>query len=158
MCGQLPRSLPPGRWNWQPRAMAPPTTTVYDQLAISILDSQPGWPFLSGDIGLGGLSPSRTRFIFGQGSPHPHRPDPGLSAPTRGRAASARMLTSSELSLSAGIYGDGVVKKANLTVDNVHRGWGGLLPGPGRSERIRSMLRAGGRYYNTFNRLGTDQQ
>ena len=57
------------------------------------------------------------------------------------------------LSLSEGIYGDRLVKKANLTVDSVHCGWRDLLSGPGSSERLADA-RAGGRYYNTFARLG----
>jgi hypothetical protein len=56
------------------------------------------------------------------------------------------------MSLSAGIYGNGLVKKANLTVDSYiadgevyYRVW------EGPSGWLD--LRAGGRYFNSFNRL-----
>jgi hypothetical protein len=110
----------------------------------------PGWiAFVSGDIGLHGVN-SNVDVDFGQLISH-FTGVVSISAEARkGRFGVYGDLL--YMSLSAGIYGDGLVKKANLTVDSYiadgevyYRVW----------ERPSGWfdVRAGARYLNTFTRI-----
>src|SRR5437667_579795 len=132
----------------EPKAMAPPTITDNDHWYFNI--GMPGWiAFISGDIGLHGVI-SNVGVDFGQIITHVAG-IASISAEARyGRfGAYADLLY---MSLSAGVYGDGLVKKANLTLDSyIADGevYYRILEGP----RGSLDLRAGGRYLNVFNRL-----
>jgi hypothetical protein len=132
----------------EPKAMAPPTITDDDHWHFNI--GMPGWiAFLSGDIGLHGVT-SNVDVDFGQIITHVTG-IASISADVR----KGRFGVYSDLlymSLSAGIYNDGLVKKANLTVDQYiadgevyYRVW--------ESPRGWLDLRAGARYTNTFSRI-----
>src|SRR5256884_2260548 len=132
----------------EPKAMAPPTITDDDHWHFNI--GMPGWfAFISGDIGLHG-STSNVGVDFGQIITHAAG-IASISADVRkGRFGFYGDLL--YMSLSAGIYGDGLVKKANLTLDSyIADGevYYRILEGP----RGSLDLRAGGRYLNLFNRL-----
>src|SRR5437773_4123536 len=132
----------------EPKAMAPPTITDNDHWYFNI--GMPGWiAFISGDIGLHGVT-SNVDVDFGQIITHAA----GIASISV-EARKGRLGVYGDLlymSLSAGIYGDGLVKKANLTVDSYiadgevyYRVW--------ESPTGWLDLRAGGRYFNSFNRL-----
>src|SRR5438309_10493488 len=132
----------------EPKAMAPPTITDDDHWHFNI--GMPGWfAFLSGDIGLHGAT-SNVGVDFGQIITHAAG-IASISADVRkGRFGFYGDLL--YMSLSAGIYGDGLVKKANLTLDSYiadaevyYRVW------EGPSGWLD--LRAGARYTNSFTRL-----
>jgi hypothetical protein len=128
----------------EPKEMAPPPTiTDNDHWYFNI--GFPGWlAFLSGDIGLHGVT-SNVNVDFGQIITHVAG-IASISADVR----KSRFGVYSDLlymSLSAGIYNDGLVKKANLTVDQYiadgevyYRVW--------ESPRGWLDLRAGARYTN----------
>jgi hypothetical protein len=132
----------------EPKAMVPPTITDDDHWHFNI--GMPGWfAFLSGDIGLHGTT-SNVNVDFGQIITHAA----GIAS-ISAEARKGRFGVYGDLlymSLSAGLYGDGLVKKANLTVDSyiadgevyyrVWEGPNGWLD-----------LRAGARYTNLFDRL-----
>src|SRR5213079_130512 len=140
--------LTAGQVQLEPKAMVPPTITDDDHWHFNI--GMPGWiAFISGDIGLHGVT-SNVVVDFGQIVTHVAG-IASISADARkGRFGVYGDLL--YMSLSAGIYGDGLVKKANLTVDSfiadgevyyrVWEGPGGWLD-----------LRAGARYTNSFTRL-----
>src|SRR5256884_7634827 len=98
----------------EPKAMVPPTITDDDHWHFNI--GMPGWfAFLSGAIGLHGAT-SNVGVDFGQIITHAAG-IASISADVRtGRWGVYGDLL--YMSLSAGIYGDGLVKKANLTVDS----------------------------------------
>ena len=130
------------------KATAPPTITNDDQWHFNI--GLPGWfAFLSGDIGLHGAT-SNVNVDFGQLITHVTG-IASISADVRkGRWGVYGDLL--YMSLSEGIYGDRLVKKANLTVDSYiadaevyYRVW------EGSSGWLD--LRAGARYTNSFTRL-----
>jgi hypothetical protein len=131
------------------KATAPPTITNDDQWHFNI--GMPGWfAFLSGDIGLHGAT-SNVNVDFGQIITHVTG-IASISADVRkGRWGVYGDLL--YMSLSEGIYGDRLVKKANLTVDSYiadaegyYRVW--------ESPRGWLDLRAGARYTNSFTRVG----
>jgi len=132
----------------EPKATAPPTITDDDHWHFNI--GMPGWfAFLSGDIGLHGAT-SNVGVDFGQIVTHAA----GIASISV-EARKGRFGVYGDLlymSLSAGIYGDGLVKKANLTVDSYiadgevyYRVWEG--------PKGWLDLRAGARYTNLFDRL-----
>src|SRR5436190_19105680 len=132
----------------EPKAMAPPTITDNDHWYFNI--GMPGWiAFISGDIGLHGVT-SNVGVDFGQIITHVA----GIAS-ISAEARKGRFGVYGDLlymSLSAGIYGDGLVKKANLTLDSYiadgevyYRVWEGP---DGWLD-----LRAGARYTNSFTRL-----
>ncbi len=132
----------------EPKAMAPPTITDNDHWYFNI--GMPGWiAFISGDIGLHGVT-SNVGVDFGQIVTHVA----GIAS-ISAEARKGRFGVYGDLlymSLSAGIYGDGLVKKANLTLDSYiadgevyYRVWEGP---DGWLD-----LRAGARYTNSFTRL-----
>lgn len=133
----------------EPKEMAPPPAiTDNDHWYFNI--GMPGWlAFISGDIGLHGVT-SNVDVDFGQIITHVAG-IASISADVRkGRFGIYGDLL--YMSLSAGIYGDGLVKKANLTLDSYiadgevyYRVWEG--------PRGWLDLRAGARYINMFNRL-----
>jgi hypothetical protein len=132
----------------EPKAMAPPTITDDDHWHFNI--GMPGWiAFISGDIGLHGVT-SNVGVDFGQVVTHVA----GIAS-ISAEARKGRFGVYGDLlymSLSAGIYGDRLVKKANLTVDSyIADGeiYYRVLEGP----RGSLDLRAGGRYLTMFNRL-----
>ena len=133
----------------EPKAMAPPTTTADDQWHFDI--ALTGWmPFLSGDIGLHGFT-SNANVDFGQILTHTAGIGPFSADARKGRFGVHADIV--YLSLSEGIYGDGLVKKANLTLDKyIADGevYYRVLEGPNGWLDAR----AGGRYYNSFSRLG----
>jgi hypothetical protein len=133
----------------EPKAMVPPTITDDDHWHFNI--GMPGWfAFLSGDIGLHGAT-SNVNVDFGQIITHVTG-IASISADVRkGRWGVYGDLL--YMSLSEGIYGDRLVKKANLTVDSYiadaevyYRVW--------ESPKGWLDLRAGARYTNSFTRLG----
>jgi hypothetical protein len=132
----------------EPKAMAPPAITDDDHWHFNI--GMPGWlPFMSGDIGLHGVT-SNVNVNLDQIITH----TAGIaliSADVRkGRFGVYGDLL--YVSLSAGVYGDGLVKKANLTLDEyIANGevYYRVLEGP----RGWLDLRAGARYTNIFSRL-----
>src|SRR6266480_3273283 len=132
----------------EPKAMAAPTITDNDHWYFNI--GMPGWiAFISGDIGLHGFT-SNVGVDFGQIVTH-FAGVASISAEARkGRFGVYGDLL--YMSLSAGIYGDGLVKKANLTVDSYiadgevyYRVW--------ESPSGWLDLRAGARYTNSFSRI-----
>jgi len=132
----------------EPKATAPPTITNDDQWHFNI--GMPGWfAFLSGDIGLHGAT-SNVNVDFDQLITHVTG-IASISADVRkGRWGVYGDLL--YMSLSEGIYGDRLVKKANLTVDSYiadaevyYRAWEG--------PNGWLDLRAGARYTNSFTRL-----
>src|SRR5205085_11856197 len=99
----------------EPNESAPaPNITDDDHWYFNI--GLPGWiAFISGDIGLHG-STSKVDVDFGQIISHAA----GIAS-ISGEARKGRFGVYGDLlymSLSAGIYGDGLVKKANVTVDS----------------------------------------
>src|SRR5438874_2398838 len=138
----------PGSVELEPKEMAPPTITDNDHWYFNI--GMPGWiAFISGDIGLHGAT-SNVDVGFGQIISHAA----GIAS-ISAEARKGRFGVYGDLlymSLSAGIYGDGLVKKANLTLDSYiadgevyYRVWEGP---DGWLD-----LRAGARYTNSFTRL-----
>jgi len=133
----------------EPKEMAPsPTITNNDHWYFNI--GFPGWlAWMSGDIGLHGVT-SHVAVPFDQILTHVAG-IATLSAEARyGRFGVYGDLL--YMSLSDGIYGDGLVKKGNLTLDQYiadgevyYRVW------EGPSGWLN--LRAGARYTNMFNRL-----
>ena len=132
----------------EPKAITPPTITADDHWHFNV--GMPGWlAFISGDIGLHGAT-SNVGVDFGQIITHAAG-IASISADVRkGRWGVYGDLL--YMSLSAGIYGDGLVKKANLTVDSYiadaevyYRVW--------ESPSGWLDLRAGARYTNSFTRL-----
>ena len=141
-------ALTAGPVELEPKATAPPTITDDDHWHFNI--GMPGWlAFISGDIGLHGTT-SNVNVDFGQIVTHAAG-IASISADVRkGRFGFYGDLL--YMSLSAGIYGDGLVKKANLTVDSYiadaevyYRVWEG--------PKGWLDLRAGARYTNSFTRL-----
>jgi hypothetical protein len=132
----------------EPKAMTPPTVTDDDHWHFNL--GFPGWlAFLSGDIGLHGVT-SNVNVDFGQIITHVAGIASICADVRKGRFGVYSDLL--YMSLSAGIYNDGLVKKANLTVDSYiadgevyYRVW--------ESPRGWLDLRAGARYTNQFNRL-----
>jgi hypothetical protein len=140
--------LTAGSVELEPKATAPPTITNDDQWHFNI--GMPGWfAFLSGDIGLHGAT-SNVNVDFDQLITHVTG-IASISADVRkGRWGVYGDLL--YMSLSEGIYGDRLVKKANLTVDSyIADGeiYYRVLEGPNGWLDAR----AGARYFNTFNRL-----
>lgn len=133
----------------EPKEMAPPPTiSDNDHWYFNI--GMPGWiAFLSGDIGLHGVT-SNVDVSFDQIITHVA----GIAS-ISAEARNGRFGIYGDLlymSLSAGIYNDGLVKKANLTLDSYiadgevyYRVWEG--------PRGWLDLRAGARYTNSFTRL-----
>src|SRR5213595_2256974 len=132
----------------EPKAMVPPAITDDDHWHFNI--GMPGWlAFISGDIGLHGVT-SNVDVDFGQIITHVA----GIAS-ISAEARKGRFGVYGDLlymSLSAGIYGDGLVKKANLTVDSYiadgevyYRVW--------ENPRGWLDLRAGARYTNSFSRI-----
>jgi len=141
-------SVEAGPVELEPKEMAPPTITNNDHWYFNI--GMPGWlAFISGDIGLHGFT-SNPNIDFGQIITHVAG-IASISADVRkGRFGAYGDLL--YMSLSAGIYGDRLVKKANLTLDDYiadgevyYRVWEGPA---GWLD-----LRAGARYTNSFTRL-----
>jgi hypothetical protein len=129
-------------------AAPPPAITADDQWHFNI--GFPGWlAFISGDIGLHGFT-SNPKIDFGQIITHVAG-IASISADVRkGRWGVYGDLL--YMSVSEGIYSDGLVKKANLTLDQYiadgevyYRVW--------ESPRGWLDLRAGARYTNSFTRL-----
>jgi hypothetical protein len=133
----------------EPKEMAPPPTiTDNDHWYFNI--GMPGWfVWISGDIGLHGTTTS-VHFPFDQNITHVA----GIAA-ISAEARKGRFGVYGDLlyeSLSAGIYGDRLVKKANLTLDSyIADGevYYRVVEGP----RGWIDLRAGARYTNQFTRL-----
>ena len=133
----------------EPKEMAPPPTiTDNDHWYFNI--GFPGWlAFVSGDIGLHGTT-SHVDVGFDQILTHV-----AGTASVSAEARYGRFGVYADflyMSLSAGVYGDGLVKKANLTLDQYLADgevYYRILEGP----RGSLDLRAGGRYLNLFNRL-----
>jgi hypothetical protein len=127
---------------------APPTITDNDHWYFNI--GMPGWlPWISGDIGLNGVTNSV------------HVPFDKIITHVAGIASVSAEVRKGRFgiygdllytSLSAGIYGNRLVKKANLTLDQyIADGevYYRVLDGP----RGSLDLRAGARYNNTFSRI-----
>src|SRR2546423_13846437 len=140
--------LTAGPMELEPKAITPPTIADDDHWHFNI--GMPGWfAFLSGDIGLHGAT-SNVGVDFGQIITHAAG-IASISADVRkGRWGVYGDLL--YMSLSAGLYGDGLVKKANLTVDSYiadaevyYRLW--------ESPSGWLDVRAGVRYTNSFTRL-----
>jgi hypothetical protein len=133
----------------EPKEMAPPPTiTDNDHWYFNI--GMPGWlAFVSGDIGLHGTT-SHVDVGFDQIITHVA----GI-ATLSAEARYGRFGVYGDflyMSLSAGVYGDRLIKKANLTLDQyIADGevYYRVLEGP----RGSLDLRAGARYTNIFNRL-----
>lgn len=143
-------SLKAGPVELQPKEMAPAAPTITDNDHWYFNIGMPGWfAFLSGDIGLHG-STSNVDVDFGQIITHVAGIGPISAEARKGRfGVYADLLY---MSLSAGIYNDGLVKKVNLTVDQYiadgevyYRVW--------ESPKGRLDLRAGARYTNSFSRM-----
>jgi hypothetical protein len=144
----LASALRAGPIELAPREMAPPNITDNDHWYFNI--GMPGWfAFVSGEIGLHGVT-SDVDVDFGQIITHVA----GIAS-ISAEARKGRFGVYGDLlymSLSAGIYGDRLVKKANLTLDSYiadgevyYRVWenpSGWLD-----------LRAGARYTNSFTRI-----
>ena len=133
----------------EPKEMAPPPTiTDNDHWYFNI--GMPGWlAFVSGDIGLHGTT-SNVDVGFGQIITHVAGIASVSAEVRKGRFGVYGDFL--YMSLSAGVYGDGLVKKANLTLDEYLADgevYYRVLEGP----RGSLDLRAGGRYLNMFNRL-----
>jgi hypothetical protein len=134
----------------EPKATAPPTITDDDHWHFNI--GVPGWfAFVKGDIGLHGVSSHPDIGFFNDLLTH-FTGITSISADVRkGRWGVYGDLL--YMSLSEGIYGDRLVKKANLTVDSyIADGevYYRVLEGPNGWLDAR----AGARYFNTFNRIG----
>jgi len=133
----------------EPKEMAPPPRiTESDHWYFNI--GMPGWlAFVSGDIGLHGIT-SDVDVGFDKIITHVA----GIAS-ISAEARYGRFGVYGDflyMSLSAGVYGDGLVKKANLTLDQYLADgelYYRVLEGP----RGSLDLRAGGRYLNMFNRL-----
>ena len=98
----------------EPKATAPPTITADDQWHFNI--GFPGWlAFISGDIGLHGVT-SNVSVGFGQIITHVAGIASVSADVRKGRWGIYGDLL--YMSLSEGIYSDGLVKKANLTLDD----------------------------------------
>ena len=140
--------LTAGTVELESKATVSPTITDDDHWHFNL--GFPGWlAFLSGDIGLHGVT-SNVNVDFGQIITHVAG-IASISADVR----KSRFGVYSDLlymSLSAGIYNDGLVKKANLTVDQ-YIADGELYYRVWESPRGWLDLRAGARYTNQFNRL-----
>jgi len=143
-------ALTAGPVELEPKATAPPTITDDDHWHFNI--AMPGWfAFVKGDIGLHGVSSHPDIGFFNDLLTH-FTGITSISADVRkGRWGVYGDLL--YMSLSEGIYSDGLVKKANLTLDQYiadgevyYRVW--------ESPRGWLDLRAGARYFNTFDRLG----
>lgn len=140
-------SLTAGPVEMEPKATAP-TITDDDHWHFTI--GMPGWiAFISGDIGLHG-STSNVDVDFGQLITH----TAGIAS-ISAEARKGRFGVYSDLlymSLSAGIYGNGLAKKANLTLDDY------IADGEVYYRIIECPngwldLRVGARYLNTFSRI-----
>ena len=133
----------------EPKEMAPPPNiTSSEPWYFNI--GFPGWlPWISGDVGLHGVS-SSVHVPFDQNITHVA----GIASISV-EVRKGRFGVYGDLlyeSLSAGIYGDRLVKKANLTLDQyIADGevYYRVLEGP----RGWLDLRAGARYTNSFTRL-----
>lgn len=127
---------------------APPTITSNDHWYFNI--GMPGWlPWISGDIGLNGRTTS-VHVPFDQIITHVAGIASVSAEVRKGRFGIYGDLL--YMSLSAGIYGNRLVKKANLTLDQyIADGevYYRVLEGP----HGWLDLRAGARYNNIFNRL-----
>lgn len=137
-----------GPMEFAPKEAMPPTIMDSDHWYFNI--GMPGWiAFISGDIGLHGVT-SNVDVDFGQIISHAT----GIAA-ISAEARKGRFGVYGDLlymSLSAGIYGDGLVKKTNLTLDSyIANGevYYRVIEGPSGW----LDLRAGARYLNTFNRI-----
>src|SRR5206468_7971735 len=132
----------------EPKAMAPPTITDNDHWYFNI--GMPGWiAFISGDIGLHGVT-SNVGVDFGQIVTNVA----GIAS-ISAEARKGRFGVYGDLlymSLSAGLYGDGLVKMSNLTVDS-YIADGEIYYRVLESPRGWLDLRAGARYTNSFTRL-----
>jgi len=142
--------LTAGPLELEPKATAPPTITDDDHWHFNI--AVPGWfAFVKGDIGLHGVSSHPNIGFFNDLLTH-FTGITTISADVRkGRWGVYGDLL--YMSLSEGIYSDGLVKKANLTVDSyIADGeiYYRVLQGPNGWLDAR----AGARYFNTFDRLG----
>jgi hypothetical protein len=143
------RAVEAGPIEIEPKEMAaPPTITNNDHWYFNI--GVPGWlPWMSGDIGLKGVT-SNVVVPFDKILTH----TAGIAL-ISAEARKGRFGVYGDLfytSLSAGIYGDRLVKKANLTLDQyIADGevYYRVLEGPSGW----LDLRAGARYTNMFNRL-----
>jgi hypothetical protein len=139
--------LTAGPMELEPKATAP-TITDDDHWHFNI--GMPGWfAFLSGDIGLHGAT-SNVNVDFGQIITHAAGIASISAEARKGRLGFYGDLL--YMSLSAGLYGDGLVKKANLTADSYiadaevyYRVWEG--------PKGWLDLRTGARYTNSFTRL-----
>ena len=143
-------ALTAGPVELEPKATAPPTITDDDHWHFNI--AVPGWfAFVKGDIGLHGVSSHPEIGFFNDLLTH-FTGITSISADVRkGRWGVYGDLL--YMSLSEGIYGDRLVKKANLTVDSyIADGevYYRVLEGPNGWLDAR----AGARYFNTFNRIG----
>src|SRR6266513_6171888 len=132
----------------EPKEMAPPTITNNDHWYFNI--GMPGWvAFISGDIGLHGVT-SNVDIDFGQIITHVAG-IASISADVRkGRFGVYGDLL--YMSLSAGVYNNGLIKKAEISVDSyIADGevYYRVLEGP----RGWLDLRAGARYTNIYNSL-----
>src|SRR6266480_155576 len=132
----------------EPKAMAPPTIADNDHWYFNI--GMPGWlAFISGDIGLHGVT-SNVDVDFGQIITHAA----GIAS-ISAEARKGRFGVYGDLlymSLSAGVYNNGLIKKAELSVDSyIADGevYYRVLEGP----RGWLDLRAGARYTNIYNKL-----
>jgi hypothetical protein len=142
-------SVEAGPVELEPKEMPPPPTIAdTDHWYFNI--GMPGWfAFLSGDIGLHGFT-SNVDVDFGQIITHVAGITSISAEARKGRFGVYGDLL--YMSLSAGIYNDGLVKKANLTLDSYiadgevyYRVW--------EDPRGWLDLRAGGRYTNSFTRI-----
>jgi hypothetical protein len=132
----------------EPKETAPPATITDDQWHFNI--GMPGWiAFLTGDIGLHGVT-SNPDVGFGPIVTHVAGIASVSAEVRKGRFGVYGDLL--YMSLSEGIYSDGLVKKANLTLDQYiadgevyYRVW--------QSPSGWLDLRAGARYTNQFTRL-----
>ncbi len=143
------RVLEAGPVELEPKELAPaPTITGNDHWVFNI--GMPGWfAWMSGDIGLKGVT-SHVSVPFDQIITH----TAGIAS-LSAEARKGRFGVYGDLlymSLSDGIYGSGLVKKANLTLDQYIADaeiYYRVLEGPSGW----LDLRAGARYTNMFNRL-----
>jgi hypothetical protein len=142
-------SMEAGPVELEPKEMAPPPTiTDNDHWHFNI--GVPGWfPWMSGDIGLKGVT-SHVSVSFDQILTH----TAGLAL-ISAEATKGRFGVYGDLlytSLSAGVYNNGLVKKAELSVDEyIADGevYYRVLEGP----RGWLDLRAGARYTNLYDKL-----
>src|SRR5882724_1675474 len=132
----------------EPKEMAPPTITSSDHWYFNI--GMPGWlAFVSGDIGLHGVT-SNVDVDFGQIITHAA----GIAS-ISAEARKGRFGVYGDLlymSLSAGVYNNGLIKKAEISVDSYIADWEvyyRVLEGPNGW----LDLRAGGRYTNIYNKI-----